>query len=71
MCAVVVGMGGGLHTTFKVQGQHTPASTWLIACRLARRGHIVVLLDEFNTSKVYNSLSVSVSNFELFVILFD
>jgi hypothetical protein len=40
-----VGMGSGLHSTFRVKGQHTPASTWVIACRLARRGHIVVLLD--------------------------
>lgn len=45
-------MGGGLHKSFSVKGSRTPASAWLNACRLARRGFIVILVDEFNSSKV-------------------
>ncbi len=47
-----LGMGGGLHKSFNVKGSRTPASAWLNACRLARRGFIVILVDEFNSSKV-------------------
>lgn len=45
-------MGGGLHKSFNVKGSRTPASAWLNACRLARRGFIVILVDEYNSSKV-------------------
>jgi hypothetical protein len=46
------GMEGGLHKSFNVKGSRTPASAWLNACRLARRGFIVILVDEYNSSKV-------------------
>lgn len=51
-----LGMGGGLHKSFNVKGSRTPASAWLNACRLARRGFIVILVDEFNSSKVTKDL---------------
>jgi hypothetical protein len=49
---ICTGMGGGLHKSFNVKGSRTPASAWLNACRLARRGFIVILVDEYNSSKV-------------------
>jgi hypothetical protein len=49
---IYTGMGGGLHKSFNVKGSRTPASAWLNACRLARRGFIVILVDEYNSSKV-------------------
>ena len=49
---VLLGCGGGLHTQFRVRGQRTTATAWTNACRLARRGHCCVLVDEFNTSSV-------------------
>jgi hypothetical protein len=49
---ICTGMGGGLHKSFNIKGSRTPASAWLNACRLARRGFIVILVDEYNSSKV-------------------
>ena len=48
----LLGTAGGLHTTFSVRGARTTASSWTTAQRLASAGHIVVLVDEYNTSQV-------------------
>ena len=49
---VLLGCGSGMHSTFSVRGKRTHASAWTNACRLAGRGLIVTLIDEYNSSKV-------------------
>jgi hypothetical protein len=57
---VILGMGAGVHETFEVRGFRVQASAWRNACRLAGRGLVISLIDEFRSSKVVLFDSVAV-----------
>jgi hypothetical protein len=57
---VILGMGAGVHETFEVRGFRVQASAWRNACRLAGRGLVISLIDEFRSSKVMLFDSVAV-----------
>ena len=49
---IVLGTGSGAHESFHVKGHATTATPYTTAKRLAAMGYIVILVNEFNTSKV-------------------